>query len=96
MCGVGRDANLPTSITARIHTDPLQRHRQQADRDLFTGRDHDIELTGIRIRAHLARQSNQTIGLTAHGRHHHDNLITPSPERRDPFGYVCDTFRRAD
>ena len=67
---------------ARLPAEPLDRQRDEADRDLLAGRRHDVLLALVRALAGLARELEQPVGLAGHrGDHHHH--VVPRPLRRE-------------
>ena len=76
--GVGvvrQDLDLATGVGLGGNADVLECHGQQADGDLFTGGDDDIEFARVRNGLHGLGQVDQAICFATHGRDHDDQLM---------------------
>ena len=98
MRAVGQDAHLTASVGHRWHTALVQRHGQQGDGHLLTGGHDHIQLTRERllITTDCLGQIDQAIGLAAHGRQHHHQVVAGIAEFLNLVGHLLDSFDRAD
>ena len=94
--GVGAQRHLPALPGARVQSALLQRHRHQAGRDLFAGRNHGIMFARIVMRRDGAAIADQLIGHARHGRNDDGDLVAASHFLRDLGGGVLDAFDIAD
>ena len=72
---VGVEAGLPTGQADGRDAQLLQRHGQQRDRDLLTGRQQHIHLAVGLVRGDLGRLGDQVIGGVALRRNNNNDII---------------------
>ena len=98
MCAVGQDADLAARVGHRRHTALVQRHGQQGNGHLLAGGHDHIQLARQRllVATDCLGQIDQAIGLAAHGRQHHHEVVAGIAELLNLVGDLLDSFDRAD
>src|SRR5690606_23864759 len=80
---VGVDTYLIARVGNVGHADLDQGHGQQGDGHLIARRDHNVQLTRHRLITDLPGEIDQAIGLSAHGRNLHYDIVTVIAEFLD-------------
>ena len=88
----GEDARLGTGVADGLDPEVGQGHRQQRSRLTFPCGQQHVQLTGLRVRAHLQGQVHQLVGGVTHRRDDDDDLVPVRTRARDSAGDAFDGF----
>src|SRR5690606_12468717 len=89
---VSEDRDLGAGVGTRLKPLLVQCHRQQRNGDLLAGGHQHIPHARRRLLGDLFGEADQAIGFTAHGGHHHHDLVTLLLEFGDLGGNRFDTL----
>ena len=73
---IGGDARLSTGERCCGNTHGVQGHRRQRNGRLFSGRQQHVHFSLGRKVHHFLGHPNESIGHSAHGRDHHNDLVS--------------------
>ena len=94
--GIAVDARgpdqLPAHEAARLGAHVLEGHGEEAGGDLLAAGDDHVIFLGVILRACLAAQLDEAVGLAGHRRDDHQNLIARLCLPRDQPGDMADAL----
>jgi len=93
---VGGDAHLMTEKRRCLHTEILEREREERCRDLLTARDQRIALALRGVGRHLSGEREETIGFARHGGDHHHQAVPLLVIRGHAPGDLADPLDATD
>ncbi len=96
VCIGGADRHLPAKPGARGHALFLQADRQQARRDLFAGRNHDVVFTRVVHRMGVTGQCDKVVGHARHGGDDNGNFVPGVVFALHPRGDGLDSVEIGD
>ena len=94
--GVGQEAGLATGERLGVDSDVVEGQAHQGHGLAFTGRYEHVHLATRLDGRDLARQSQQLVGLLAHGRHDEHDLVAAPDGAGDVIGHLAHALRICD
>ena len=94
--GVGDDAGLAAREGGRLDATGTERHAHEGHGDALAGGEQHVEFARRPRRRDVVGQADEVVGELAHGRHHHDDVVSRRPGPRDVIGDGSDAFGVAD